>query len=792
MSSGADPDEAYLSPAVRALMAQLSGGGGKGPNGKDDIDELPETKPKIIYASRTHSQLSQFVAELKKTAFGREVDVDTVRGDDADEQRGPVRVIPLGSRKQMCIHEGVQKIGAKAGSEAMNEACRELITSSGSKGKKKRCEFLPPMDEAGKAQVLEFRDRAMAQVRDIEDLVEMGREMETCPYYAARTAARQANLVTLPYNLLLQKDARESLGVDMQDAVVLVDEAHNLIDTILSVHSATITSAQVSTAKGQINEYLRRFGAKLRGESEVQLRTLRRLLEGLERATLAWGRQARARAKTAKGGDIATEEVWTAAHIVAQMGGNLDTVNFAELERFLKDSQIARKVSSYAEKRAKTTAAAAAASASAEKAADSKRGKGSRMSAPLQRRVTAPGQAQKQAPGNVPETDKAATGGELPPSAIAAMHSIEAFILSLSNRTRDGRVLLTLLPPPPGSAPGPNGTDTTADADVVVQLKYQLLNPAESFSSLVSSARSIVLAGGTMAPVSDIRTQLVPSLLASRWTTFSCGHIVPRENLFCSVVPCGPRGSTLEMTYGKRGDPATLDDLGNALANLVAVVPHGVVAFFPSYKVLDGCVERWKGTGLWTRLAARKALFTEPKAAADVDATLQAYRLAIEGSGSAGGASTPSGTGALLLAVVGAKLSEGINFSDRLARAVIMVGLPFPNAKSPELAERMRYVRETSHVDANASAGVKDAGQALYLSLCLKAVNQSIGRAIRHQNDFAALLLLDVRYGRSEIRQGLPGWIQDAVRVPAAGAGFGTVMRDLGAWWREKKAKGMV
>ena len=67
-----------------------------------------------------------------------------------------------------------------------------------------------------------------------------------------------------------------------------------------------------------------------------------------------------------------------------------------------------------------------------------------------------------------------------------------------------------------------------------------------------------------------------------------------------------------------------------------------------------------------------------------------------------------------------------------------MVGLPFPNSKSPELKEKMDYL--------NTNAG-KGAGQVHYENLCMKAVNQSVGRAIRHKGDYAAILFLDHRLG---------------------------------------------
>ena len=52
-------------------------------------------------------------------------------------------------------------------------------------------------------------------------------------------------LVVLPYNILLHKSTREACGIRLDGNIVIIDEAHNLIDTISSVYSVEITGSQV-------------------------------------------------------------------------------------------------------------------------------------------------------------------------------------------------------------------------------------------------------------------------------------------------------------------------------------------------------------------------------------------------------------------------------------------------------------------------------------------------------------------------------------------------------------------
>jgi chromosome transmission fidelity protein 1 len=136
---------------------------------------------------------------------------------------------------------------------------------------------------------------------------------------------------------------------------------------------------------------------------------------------------------------------------------------------------------------------------------------------------------------------------------------------------------------------------------------------------------------------------------------------------------------------------------------------------------------------------------------AAVDSVLTAYSAAV---------ASDKGRGALLFAVIGGTLSEGINFSDALGRGVIVVGLPFPNPHSAEWKAKMQYI--TSKENARGGDG-KAAARDYYENACMRAVNQCVGRAIRHKGDYAAIMMLDKRYGGERIQNKLPKWIRSSL-----------------------------
>ena len=52
-------------------------------------------------------------------------------------------------------------------------------------------------------------------------------------------------LVVLPYQMLLHAPTRQAAGIRLQGQVVVIDEAHNLIDTITNIHSMEVRGSQV-------------------------------------------------------------------------------------------------------------------------------------------------------------------------------------------------------------------------------------------------------------------------------------------------------------------------------------------------------------------------------------------------------------------------------------------------------------------------------------------------------------------------------------------------------------------
>lgn len=110
-------------------------------------------------------------------------------------------------------------------------------------------------------------------------------------------------------------------------------------------------------------------------------------------------------------------------------------------------------------------------------------------------------------------------------------------------------------------------------------------------------------------------------------------------------------------------------------------------------------------------------------------------------------------------------MSEGINFSDDLARAVIMVGLPYPNAYSGEMVTKRKYIETSELSNGGTTTDAKEKSRNYYENLCMRAVNQSIGRSIRHINDYSIIYLVDRRFSTPRIQNKLSQWVKERISI---------------------------
>jgi chromosome transmission fidelity protein 1 len=677
-----------LSAETRALLSKLGGP-------KSNREEVRQTdEAKIIFCSRTHSQLTQFIGELRRVKPPPSMDPEEEAADMADHAVESIKHLPLGSRKNLCINHKVSRLSTTT---AVNERCLELQKPGTSK--ESRCSFLPSQDESDRALARDFHDSALAEIRDIEDLAHLGRKVGVCPYYASRPVIKDAEILTLPYPLLLQKSAREALGLSIKGHVIIIDEAHNLVDAIADTFSVAITLSQLDEAISQVTIYAQRFKNRLKGKNRVYLTQLIRLMTSIAECL-------RHQASRTRQHEIEVSVTQLMA------GKGVDQVRPQKLIRYLQESKLAYKVEGYILSKEEW---------------------------------------------------------QTPPTQGLLM-TLQSFLVVLMNPSKEGRFFCFR-------------------QDHEISVRYTLLDPREHFQNIVEDARSVILAGGTMSPMSDYSNYLFSYLAPDRLQTHSFGHVIPPQNLFAETICSGSSGIEFNFNFENRKSEQIITQLGEMVLRTCQIVPDGVVAFFPSYDYLSLVLEIWKrhkaGGGLFTSIEGVKRVFAEAKGGnTSTEELLREYAQAID-----------SGRGALLLSVVGGRLSEGINFSDSLGRAVIAIGLPFPNAQGAEWKAKIEFVEQTTYNKLSETGTFSEqqrkmqaqmAGRSFYENACMRAVNQCIGRAIRHRNDWAAILLVDQRYSSQRIQGKLPHWIRNSMNTKPAAKPWTEVERGLKDFFASK------
>lgn len=109
------------------------------------------------------------------------------------------------------------------------------------------------------------------------------------------------------------------------------------------------------------------------------------------------------------------------------------------------------------------------------------------------------------------------------------------------------------------------------------------------------------------------------------------------------------------------------------------------------------------------------------------------------------------------------KVSEGLDFTDNLARAIVLVGVPYPPIYDKRIEMKKQYLDRVYNDHSIQTKKIN--GKDWYFNQAIKAVNQSIGRLIRHKDDYGAIFLCDVRFGGNDVQDKISSWAKSENKI---------------------------
>lgn len=650
------------------------------------------TPPKIIYTSRTHSQLTQAVKELKNSAYNN------------------VLAVSLGSRDQLCINSEVIK-EAKSSSEK-NTLCLVKI-------RKRGCSYKERNDKvASRTEVVSM------PIKDIEDLVTIGNKCRACPYYLARDLAQQADVIFMPYNYLLDARILKNFQLDLTGAVIILDEAHNVEKVCEDSASILFASSDITSCIQDITHLMKVLEKDedllMMVDDEVEkdftledLANLKEIMLKFEDAVDSIGSVFQKQGKTFPGGKLF--ELLEAASI------NKTTYQSV---RDLMDTLVTYLAQSSA--------------------------------------------------GNV--------FGRRGNGVAKMQEVIETAFSGLTNGDFDqykkemerGYRVHVEIEPDKKSRPDttvnvwlPSGQTKLSKSPKIIN--YWCFDPGYGMANvLAKNVRSIILTSGTLAPLKP----LISELALRVEHRLENPHIIKSSQVAVKIVSSGPDKELLDGAYQNRDNPKYIKSLGLSIQGICRVTPHGVLVFFSSYTLMNKCNEEWEKSGLLQDLKELKPIFMEPRSKDEFHDSIKSYYESVQ-----------SRKGAIYMAVLRGKVSEGLDFNDNNARAVFICGIPFPPYLDPRVTLKQSYLEQNRTKENQLQSG-----REWYTLEAVRAVNQAIGRVIRHKDDFGAILLCDHRFHYYKTL--LSRWIQPHLNAQskADSNSFGKIVGELARFFRNAES----
>jgi len=687
-----------------------------------------DTKKKIqvFYCTRTHSQISQIISEMKK--IEREYRNKT-------GEKIHFSCTSLGSRKLLCINKKINNPLTNSSISKINEKCLELIQN-----KSEKCQFY------NQDSIESLSKEISRKIYDIEELHKLGEDISTCPYFSSRKAIDESDMIVIPYNCILNNKIRKSLEIDLENKILIFDEAHNLVENILQTFNSEISLDELILVLLGLNLYYNKYSNRLKSSSNMYLRQLIKITESFIKFLL----------------DINLKKNFTKENSVINLTEflidvELSSLNFFFLINFIEFAELHNKIKWSIENFIKEYFPFT--SKDKESAKDDTKNIIEIIEKIFPMKLFFKTNLDSNLEINHPFSEqretfiKNFTGKNL--NSLINKHpelllNFTNFLNSLTYLNEDGKIVIEK---------GENKSLLFNTLHNITQMKYVMINASREFDNLLKLSRCVIFAGGTMRPIDEFEF-LLRILKKENITYFEGKHVVDKGNIFIGNflqdVITNKLGKIV-LNYdqiNRRTDDYIYFILATVREHFEVISKikesRGMVVFISNYDLVEKIKKFNEKFQILVNFyktnkdISEEFLFFEEK---NILNTFSNYHNNI----------LNKKISSILFAVVGGRLSEGINFSDNLARIVLIFGLPFPNVTSTDLKLKMAYydaLREKCECSIS--------GAEYYSNICMKAVNQSVGRSIRHIGDYAAIIFVDSRYCNDNISRKLPKWIKES------------------------------
>ena len=241
--------------------------------------------------------------------------------------------------------------------------------------------------------------------------------------------------------------------------------------------------------------------------------------------------------------------------------------------------------------------------------------------------------------------------------------------------------------------------------EVIFEILSTCLDPSVESSEVIKQAHSVIMMSGTLQPTKMFRDVLgFPEDTAEKIYK----DPMPRENKLSVCI------GGVTTKYSQRSEEE-YEKIGRVCSEVSGSVPGNTIIFFPSYKLMEQIAPFIK---------TEKEVIKEKQKLSkqEKDSILSEFK-------------RNSGKGNVLLAVIGANFSEGVDLPGNFLKAVVIIGIPLQplDLKTKSLISYYeRKYRKGWEYGYNFPAFTK--------------VMQAAGRCIRTETDRGIIAFVDQRY----------------------------------------------